>query len=463
MEEIDWYKKRNDRTNRIDGVALNSSEAQIGVIIEEGLHYTNQLMAKITLNIMARWCGNISIQVDDSICTLYGKEGMKLKDLLAVTVNETDPYCNLRFEKVDVDKFDLILVVGKPVKELEKDYYWIDADGWISSFGFGEFCGVKGGKKSKIVDLIGAAYSSTAINSLMFEDFLGLRKREVFERYISLYDFSQHNQPEELANPSIGISCLDMGKCLQVGAGAVGSSFDYLISLIPLQGNLTIVDYDYVDISNTSSSLAFTATDAHNQIKKIVRCKEILKETDFFKVDPHEGDYNSYQKSAEEQDFPDLILCLANERNIWSSIQYNDPPIVLSATTSPNWGINFGRHIPFTERCLVCTFGIEEYQTTPVCSEIVVVEDSGEEEKLGSLPFLSTMSAVFVIAEIFKLNLAPKYPVTSNFIQLSMKDLPNSKVLDLQVPKGKGCKVCSSQNRDTYYSGYMESKFFQNT
>lgn len=460
MDKVKWYTERNDRTNRIDEVLLNSESKRIGVIIENPETYSSQVMALISLNIMSRWCRKISIQIPGNInCILKDRTNFTFNKLLEKTVSEADPFGDFKLENVENDKCEIILIIGSKNIFENKTCYWINSSGWVYGFGYG--CKSQSIQTPKNENPLGAAFSAISINSLIFSEYINLVKNEFSENWLSLFDFNHNMLPNTLNNPNFDIP-LDFGEIWQIGAGAVGSSFNYILSLLCIKSSLKIIDYDEVSIANTSSSLSFTADDAFNSKKKIYSCKDLLKETEYFNVKIHDGDYSSFiDKGHLENIYPDIILCFANEKNIWSTIQYNDPPLVLHATTSSNWGINFGRHIPFKEWCVVCRFGNTEYQYTPVCSEGLVTNSEGKDEKLGTLPFLSAASSVLVLGEMIKLSLYKNsnYPINENFIQLSLKEISSSKFMSIQRQKGDGCSICKNQMYDNYHSDYKQSKF----
>jgi hypothetical protein len=463
MEKIAWYEQRNDRTNRIDEVLLDSSAKRIGIVIENPESYTNQVMALICLNIMSRWCRRISIEVtSDVACCIYNKTEYRLQELLKTTVEEVDPFGDFKFEKITPEICDIVLLIGNHRTFTEENKYWIASNNWVYGFGYDA-------KKSSLEESglkdnpLGAAFAAISINSLIFSDYIGLSKNQTSENWGSLVDYKHSDSPNALSNSKM-VTPLDIGDIWQVGAGAVGSSFDYVLSLIPLKGSLKIIDFDKVSIPNTSSSLVFSAADAFASVEKNKTCKKAFKETEIFNVDIYDGDYSSFIRQDHlEKNYPDCILCFANERNIWSTIQFNEPPIVLHATTSSNWGINFGRHIPFIDWCIVCRFKNVEHNHTPTCSKVTNVTPKAKEEKLGILPFLSAAAGCIVLGELIKMSQYQKEELlgNENFLQLSLKDIPNSKFLKLQMPTSPECPICSMQYASTYHPSFQKSKFFK--
>ncbi|EKD32214.1 MAG: hypothetical protein ACD_77C00146G0001, partial [uncultured bacterium] len=284
--------------------------------------------------------------------------------------------------------------------------------------------------------------------SAIFERFNEADEPSRFTKYHSLYDFKSNQNPELLLNPEIS-KILNIEKTFQVGCGAVGSSFDYLLSLMNVSGELHLIDYDSIEVENLCSSLLFNANDAFNKIKKIDSSNFCLKKVHGLNVKVHDCDYNDFISSSNYLDnYPDSILCFANEKNVWSTIQYNLPPIVFHATTTPNWGVNFGRHIPIKEWCIVCRFGLENYKYTPICSGAKIANDSSNKEIFGVLPFLSPTAAILTLAELIKLKTYSDYPINNNFVQFMVK--MNSEFNLLQMGKKISCPVCSTQGLDDY-------------
>ncbi len=222
------------------------------------------------------------------------------------------------------------------------------------------------------------------------------------------------------------------------------------------------MDFDSVSGTNCNRSLAFTYDDSVIAKPKVQACKDTLKASDF-ETTVFQGDFNSFvKKKGIVSSPPDIILCLANENNIWSTIQNNFPPIVFHATTTINWGCNFGRHIPKKEWCIMCRFSSAlKGSHKPPCSEgVLPLAQSNlqqSEEPLGVLPFLSTISSVLLLAEMAKMSLS-NYPINENFVTFSSKGDGNfSKV----SRKSKTDCICRSQLPETYPSSIKNTKFWK--
>lgn len=460
MEAAEWYKLRNDRTNRIDGILLDSNAKIISVVVQKHSSLSGQAMAICTANILARWCRRVIFYMPDDIpCILDQWSGQKLHEVVKTIMVSADPYGEFSIESRNKGaEGEFVITIGQPTS---KDQYWIDAEGWVAGFGYGTSPKeIK--SNSDEFNIVGAIYAASFINASIFSSYIKEKEPAPFQRWHSLFDFSTSTNYSELKNPIIN-QPPSIGKIWQIGAGAVGSSFDFILSLIPVSGSIHILDYDEIEIPNTSSSLIFTCDNALKNLQKVEACKNTLKfNKNLYITGDGDMDYSQFIKTANlDEDYPDIILCFANEKNIWSTIQYNDPPIVLHATTSSNWGVNFGRHLPFKEWCIVCRFGMKDYQYTPTCSTSVEKAEANTEEKLGILPFLSPIAAVLVISEILKLSIKDiiEYPKNQNFIQLSMKNIANSLPQPFFKPPKYNCPICSDQNESSYHNGYAKSKY----
>lgn len=462
MKKSEWYEKRNNRINHVDGIKLDYSQ-KLSICIVGGIDcinsYSGQVMLLVSINIFTRWYNSLTVNLtDDASCLIPNNASTSLKDTIKGIFNSNDPFGNFNFSNETPEKFDLILCIGSPDSKIKKPYYWIDAENWISGFGYGIY---REFKKNHEADWnpIGASFAACLGASAIFERVIKSNESVQFTKYYSLFDFKSSENLKTLSNPIIS-KTLDIGKICQVGCGAVGSSFNYFLSLLNVSGFIHLIDFDFIEVENLCSSLLFKANDAIEKRKKVHSCKHFLDKIEGIEVEPHESDYSEYiAESNYFENYPDLILCFANERNIWSTIQHNQPPIVYHATTTPNWGINFGRHIPFKEWCIVCRFGTVNYEYTPVCSNVKISNESDEKEVFGVLPFLSPAGAILTLAELIKFKNYSNYPVNDNFTQFMFK--VGAEFRSLQMEQKSSCPICSTQEIDDY-SKNMKEVFLQN-
>lgn len=442
----EWYALRDDRTNRILEKKLDK-EFSVGIIIDPAVSksYELQCMTLVLCNILSRWCRKITIDSPD--CTLIASRhgGKNLKKYLLETMAKIDPHGNFTFGNIDDCTF--ILSIGDT--KITKPHFWIDASGWIGGCGYGKTVSCH---KTSNKNPVGPTLASCMGAAMLFEHAVcGLEQKESSIFY-SLFDYSSSESPHLLINPEVSES-LDLGNICQIGCGAVGSSLDYLLSISEFHGNLQLIDFDIVKYENCNCSLSFNSSDKGQ--KKTDVCESILQ-SENISVLNYPKSYNDFTSEKNFSAYnPDIILCLANERNVWITIQNNFPALVLHATTSPNWAINFGRHGALTEWCTMCRFSDQIDKKFDGQCGSGIINKSANDIILGNLPFLSPCAAIFVLAEILRLNIGTK--ANSNFVYFPLK---HPFTLNKRFHnKRKDC-VCKTQLKDVFDTLRQDTKFY---
>lgn len=454
LSKEEWYKKRDDRTNRLIQKNIGD-DFSIGIIIDPNIatSFSLQYMTIVTCNILARWCRKIVIDIPACKAIIPRIKDQDLNDYLKQEMYLIDPFGDFQFDTISENDCTFTLSIGNPTRKLDSSY-WIDADNWIAGCGYGNGNILK---RSDSTNPSGPALAACFGNAALFKHAVSSKDATNFVKYYSLFDYSGNIDPNTMKNPDVTNS-LSIGNICQIGCGAVGSSFDFLLSLTSFEANLQIIDFDSIQYENCNSSLAFTAYSAQDNISKVDSCENILKS--------HLIDIQKYPKSYEEftdePEFskynPDLILCLANEQNVWNTIQHNYPATVLHATTTENWAINFGRHIPINEWCILCRFlDMINVDFEGQCGKGIIADD--ETEILGTLPFLPPCGSTFILSEIIKMNC--NYITGNNSVYFNLASLiGNSEFRG----KRKGC-ICNEQYSDIFIENRKDtklSKFFIN-
>jgi hypothetical protein len=459
-ETANWLKERDDRTDRIVGVNENYKSAAVRIFISEDCRssYSTQVMAIVAANILARWCNKISIVAKAEYrCLLTRHSSSSIQDIIKQVVIAANPFCELNItdESNDGKNNHFNLIIGNfPIGKID-NYVWINSNGWLAGYGFNTYYAIDSSEKRNV---LGASFAACLGVSEIFRQAIGI-KSDSFSKWFSLYDFNTDSSADNLTNPVLDSEIIDLGTIHQIGCGAIGSSFDFILGLTEnIKTELHLIDFDTIENPNCSSSLTFTKEHVTNKISKPVACAEILKDT---RINPyvHIDDYKTFIEKGDYKKYvPDMILCFANDKNIWSTIQYKLPPITYHATTNKSWGTNFGRHIPLKEWCIMCRFNEEiKHEFVPVCSEGVIAKKN-QEEILGILPFLAPASAIIVLAELTKLSCKDSYPINNNFVEFSMKT-STGRFQQFQR-KAQPCYVCSDQSIDLYPQNIKETKYW---
>jgi len=458
MTQNEWTELKFDRLNRITGVSSEKLvDKKICVYINEEAfsYYSNQVMTIVAVTILSKWCNNISVNVSDKLLfTHTHNKGQLLSAVLKRIVEDNDTFNNIGFNDSNF-KPDCILSIGRLEFNSAIPVIYINSNGWIAGYGKNSFEVIG---KTEDLNPIGASFSACLGNAALFKELMSIEQEETFWNMFDLHSNKKIASTSSYADIPFPDK-LNIGNIVQIGCGAVGSSFDFILSLTNITGKLDLIDFDHVSIENLISSLTFLENDAKKQALKIDACERILKESKL-NIYKHEGDYSSYIDAINYYNqYPDLILCLANERNIWSSIQHNYPPTVLHGTTTASWGLNVGRHFPLYDGCIVCRFGINSNNYVPICGSAVVEKQNEiSEEKLGVLPFLSPATAVLIFAELIKLNME-SVNLTKNFSEFSMKASVSADFVNSFFARRPTCPICTQQDSSLHYQLNSKSKY----
>ena len=158
--------------------------------------------------------------------------------------------------------------------------------------------------------------------------------------------------------------------------------------------------------------------------------------------------WNDYIKQQDRSTLPfDVWLPLANDFGVRLSMQSNVPPLMIHASTTANWGVNHGRHLPGTDDCLADRFPDEVSARDLACAagETIV---QGERID-AALPFCSLFAGLLVTAELLRLQL-PNYPQVPNFALFDWYATLDTIQKWDKAPR-PSC-ICRQQNRDFHHT-----------
>ena len=347
---------RFDRMDRVDGINQHYKDHTVNIVVDNaGLQRIPlQAMLLISANLLSRWCKKVNVHTENSECLLQNFLGRSLHEVLIEQAAKS-PACDFTVNSGESVKFDSTLFIGNVFETGTLNTVWIDSSGWLAGWGNSQPT-ARVEYRNGDANILGASWAACLAVAEIFRFSVGLPEDITDPMWYSLFDFQSSASPESLSNPGSFSENLDLGIAHQVGCGAVGSSFIYLLSLLNWKVDLHIIDYDEVQDHNCPTSLIFSEENGILGDKKAEICKKFISPGPL-NVVPHIGDYKEFIDSGKyKESMPDLILCFANERNIWLNIVHELPPLNYHATTTRNWGINFGRHIPLKEWCLVCRF-----------------------------------------------------------------------------------------------------------
>ena len=299
----------------------------------------------------------------------------------------------------------------------------IGANGWCALFGASAT--VDPGRTS----LLGAALAAPLAAAVAFHRQLGTSGLP--DGSYSLWESGKQSTAQGPPFPG----SIDIGRVLQAGAGAVGGALDYWISVIGAEGSWTIADGDTVDVTNLNRQMLFTAADAGFP-DGAARNKAEAAASAIGAAHAEPCWVDEVPPIGET--LYDLILPLANEYGARVFLQSRAEPLLLHATTTPNWSATVHRHIAGRDDCIVCRLPADD-DPAFVCSTAEI--KTGDKAADASLPFLSAAAGALLLAEIVRLQLGQLADRASNYAVLDLAEPAPLARSYLWPTCRDGCKV----------------------
>ena len=249
----EWYRKKADRISRVEGIRIEAlASKSVTLYIEEDRlhHYANQVMIIVSAILLSKWCTHINVILPKDVAVnIPTYNGKNLKAVLEDIIRANDDEIKLEFYEKFRVQTNVLLAIGGCAEHIEGKMIWIDADGWIAGAGY-EHKSFQEIQKTYNMNPVGAVFAACIGQSLLFQIFLGSEVTPGASKWLSLFDGNcQKGAHDNLKNPIV-TNDIDFGRILQVGCGAVGSSFDYLLSLTSFNCRISLIDYDNIEIEN---------------------------------------------------------------------------------------------------------------------------------------------------------------------------------------------------------------------
>jgi hypothetical protein len=316
---------------------------------------------------------------------------------------EADPFGNFEIGALRTSDPEAIrLRVGLDTKTtfpVADSDYWVDAAMWTA-------VGRRGRSMCRLESRNAAAPTSALAATIGAADLFKRTIGHHQEHWIDRVDWNtwDHTSSSELnsdAEPPSLPSGADVGVLLLAGVGAVGSALLYILSSMPCQGRISLLDWDCVETPNLNRAPLFTASDACLSRRKTDVGLTLVRLMNCEGTAVH-GSWHEHGEVLSRERF-DVWVTLTNEGGAWAEVPFQLPPVVLHGTTTSGWGIGFGRHIPRKEDCTACRLPRPHADFRGPCSEGEVSLSIEHQPIRASLPFLSAASAALIATELLKL------------------------------------------------------------
>lgn len=467
VDEKDFYERRDDRQRR---VAANDDYQSVQTAIVAGGAVTEirsgQQAILTAANLLARWSRCVRLAFPNAgLHPSLANEGQQdLHGAAREVMSRADPFGDFTTTAPQSDA--LVLQVGPDPEELggaPSIAVW--GEGW-EAVGW-----APAQERAPVRSVDGPVFEPSLQLAVclgvgqLFKEALG----QAEAKHLTGFRWSLWGQQRRplTASAQDGASEIPrssgsyLGRLLHVGVGAVGSCVLYYLDLLDVEADVVVVDYDLVEVENLDRSLLFGWPDAIPEEQAKVRAAEARLADSTVRVRSFQGSWREYVDDRLSGDGPfDVWLPLANEYGVRRSMAMNLPPLMLHGSTSRDWGVFLGRHIPLRDYCLHCRFPEEGAQASFPCGEgdPVAEPDRPKDEQIDpSLPFVSAAAAALVVGEVLKLGVSD-YADQPNYVSVNLKSSMEN-VVALEHPRREGCPTCKHLLREHWSDRYGGSKY----
>jgi len=405
-----FYRERDQRTglevHDLNRYALRP--VQILVDEEAATNLTTQWTTLVAANLTARWARRVQVVVPDVLVSdcPQGCEEPSLRGRILREMRAADPFGDFHvgaeFDSQRTSPSSLRLFVGpwRAAARLLPEDYHVDASGWVAR-------GRRGGQPVHAPAQGGLAPAAALAAAIGAGDLFKRAIGHPAPHWLGRFEWSTWSH---VFGPCVDTSLeprtpaiAEVGRVLLAGAGAIGSALLYILLLGEFAGDFAVLDRDCVDASNLNRSPLFTALDAALARHKTAVATAALHRRGVA-ASAIEGTWHERGLQLSQERF-DVWVSLTNEDAAWAEVPYQLPPVVVHGTTTSGWGVAFGRHIPRLEDCTLCRLPRPHAEFRGPCSEGEISEKNAGEGPRASLPFLSTVAASLIAAELMKLSL----------------------------------------------------------
>ena len=447
----EFYALRDDRTNRCTPLRRYQDATCILYLSSSVAEMRDaQVTFSAAANLLSRWCRRVTL-VAPLRTIPYPPLGSKSDNLVEIALKQmrdADPFGSFQAQDSPPHiQHDTALCIGNDLPELPVVCpVFVNANGWLAGISRRGPALISHTEQEICVGAIAAACLGVA---QVFKMALGMPADSLLRD--GVFDVFRLNWTTELnARPSPET---DVGRILMVGAGSVGSSAIYCMKLAGVTGDVTIVDKDVIKVGNFNRSPIFGRQNfgvSKSEATAIHLTESGLRAT------ARSAWWNEYIEQQDRQTLPaDVWLPLANEFGVRSSMQNNVPPVMVHASTTANWGVNHGRHIPGTDDCLVDRFPGEAGAAELVCATGKTLVEG--ESIDAALPFCSLFAGLLITAELLRLQL-PDYPQVPNFALLDWYGSLGT-IQKWNRARRPGC-ICRLQDQDLHATFNKATKYW---
>ncbi len=402
----EFYALRDDRTNRCIATRdYQRTRCAVYLAPEQAATSAGQTMLLVVANLLSRWCRRVAIALPPTVVHPSVAAG-DIGELVLSQMRDADPFGDFRIVGVEsVAASDVTLCLGGPApRAAHGKAIFITASGWLAGLSERSALLLPQNQAENPLGAVAAACLGVA---QVFKIAIGMPPALWFrEGVFDLSRFEWSDEPRPLSWPT----SVDVGKVLMVGAGSVGSAAAYCARIAGLRGSVDILDRDRVKVENFNRSPIFGR--ATFGLTKADAVAAFLAGSGLSATAVPEWWGEFVQRRGRLSFDYDIWLPLANEFGVRHAMQHSVPPLMIHASTTSNWGVNHGHHVPGRDDCLADRFPVEVLaeQLTCATGQVEIANASVD----AALPFASMFAGLLIAADLVRAQL-PDYPQVPNF------------------------------------------------
>jgi hypothetical protein len=212
---------------------------------------------------------------------------------------------------------------------------------------------------------------------------------------------------------------VDVGDVLAVGAGAVTEALVYWLRELGIAGGTwDFLDHDDAELHNTNRCMTMTAAHAGWPNGQPTNAPDNKVEAVAWAIDgrPHPVWYDQWRPDHTGRH--DLVLPLANERGVRRLIAHRGEPLLLHATTSPDWTAELHRHMPDRDDCI--DYRLPDTTAPRMQCSTGPIDPTDCTSPDAALPFLSAAAGLMLAGALTTLPDGPAMTGRFNHWQLDL-------------------------------------------
>ncbi len=419
MNRKTFYGERDSRTLELVDTDYRSKKVLITIDDDTFCTVDGQVMLFTALNLISRFCCNIDVHCNPLTKTHYLPPKYYNKNFsiaMLKALGKIDPFGKFDIVAHYNESYNAVLSIGNPGHSSNISVT-IYSDGWLAYVGRGRR---RFRKHRHEQNPIGAGTAACFGASEIFKNLI---PRNNFSEYIesacfSALDYSLDKQNPE--NPLIPKE-IKLGKIQIIGVGAVGSAVLAFLDLLPIQGEINLIDFDRIEFSNLNRYLIATINDVGRS--KVDVGREYLSNHNYTHVNAFRGKYEEYVNKVGRGEM-DVVLPLVDNNAARHQAQMNMPPIAIYGTTG-SWAMTVARHKALEDDCIICRYPKKEEEELPCGTVEITQPETNRKVKPqinAAVSFVSALAGILVAGELVKRNYGRNF--TNNFFQIDMAATP---------------------------------------